>query len=133
MTNGKRALDNTLTERIAKREQELFNPIREKILKAVSKVAKERGLSTVLTSSAVVDGGTDITKARPQSCWQETKMRGRTVALAAVFLYPGASDLALFSFRRPLHWLHFYDIIKRSVTNQGSDFSLFHSSCAALR
>lgn len=60
--NGKRALDNTLTERIAKREQELFNPIREKILKAVSKVAKERGLSTVLTSSAVVDGGTDITK-----------------------------------------------------------------------
>ena len=49
--NGKRALDNTLTERIAKREQELFNPIREKILKAVSKVAKERGLSTVLTAA----------------------------------------------------------------------------------
>jgi len=59
--NGKRALDNTLTERIAKREQDLFNPIRKKILNAVHKVAKERGISTVLTAGAVVDGGVDLT------------------------------------------------------------------------
>lgn len=60
--NGKRALDNTLTERIAQREQELFNPIREKILKAVNTVAKERGITTVLTASAVINGGTDLTR-----------------------------------------------------------------------
>ncbi len=59
--NGKRALDNTLTERIAKREQDLFNPIRKKILDAVHKVAKEKGISTVLTAGAVVDGGVDLT------------------------------------------------------------------------
>ena len=59
--NGKRALDNTLTERIAKREQDLFNPIRKKILEAVHKVAKEKGIATVLTAGAVVDGGVDLT------------------------------------------------------------------------
>ena len=59
--NGKRALDNTLSERIAKREQDLFNPIRKKILDAVHKVAKEKGIDTVLTAGAVVDGGTDLT------------------------------------------------------------------------
>ena len=59
--NGKRALDNTLTEQIAKREQDLFNPIRKKILDAVHKVAKEKGIDVVLTSSAVVEGGTDMT------------------------------------------------------------------------
>ncbi len=59
--NGKRALDNTLTERIAKREQDLFDPIRKKILTAVHKVAKEKGINTVLSAGAVVDGGVDIT------------------------------------------------------------------------
>ena len=59
--NGKRALDNTLTERIAKREQSLFDPIRKKILDAVHKVAKEKGINTVLSAGAVVDGGVDIT------------------------------------------------------------------------
>ena len=59
--NGKRALDNTLTERIAKREQSLFAPIRKKILDAVHKVAKEKGINTVLSAGAVVDGGVDIT------------------------------------------------------------------------
>jgi outer membrane protein len=59
--NGKRALDNTLTEQIAKREQDLFDPIRKKILDAVHKVAKEKGINTVLSAGAVVDGGVDIT------------------------------------------------------------------------
>ena len=50
-----------MTEQIAKREQDLFNPIRKKILDAVHKVAKEKGIDVVLTSSAVVEGGTDMT------------------------------------------------------------------------
>lgn len=66
--NGKRALDNTLTERIAKREQDLFNPIRKKILDAVHKVAKEKGINTVLSAGAVVDGGVDITNDVMKAC-----------------------------------------------------------------
>ena len=48
-------------ELIAKREQDLFDPIRKKILDAVHKVAKEKGINTVLSAGAVVDGGVDIT------------------------------------------------------------------------
>jgi outer membrane protein len=59
--NGKRALNNQLTERMAKRERELFNPIEEKILKAVREVAKERGISVVLQRQMVIVGGVDLT------------------------------------------------------------------------
>jgi len=60
--NGKRALDKELTERIAKREDELMGPIQKKILAAINKVAKTQGLTTILDASAVVTGGKDITK-----------------------------------------------------------------------
>jgi len=59
---GKRALDKTLTERIAQREDELMGPIQKKILAAINKVAKAQGISTVFDSAAIVVGGKDITK-----------------------------------------------------------------------
>lgn len=59
---GKRALDKTLTERIAQREDELMGPIQKKILAAINKVAKAQGISTVFDSAAIVTGGKDITK-----------------------------------------------------------------------
>ena len=59
---GKRALDKTLTERIAQREDELMGPIQKKILAAINKVAKAQGISTVFDSAAIVTGCKDITK-----------------------------------------------------------------------
>ncbi|NLU43571.1 MAG: OmpH family outer membrane protein [Acholeplasmataceae bacterium] len=59
---GKRALDKTLTERIAQREDELMGPIQKKIMAAINKVAKAQGISTVFDSAAIVTGGKDITK-----------------------------------------------------------------------
>ncbi len=61
--NGKRALDRTLTERIAKREKELMDPIQKKILAAIKKVASSQGISTVLDENAVITGGKDLTQA----------------------------------------------------------------------
>ena len=61
--NGKRALDRTLTERIAKREKELMEPIQKKIMAAVKKVASAQGITTVLDENAVISGGKDLTQA----------------------------------------------------------------------
>lgn len=61
--NGKRALDRTLTERIAKREKELMDPIQKKIMAAVKKVAGAQGVNTVLDENAVIIGGKDLTQA----------------------------------------------------------------------
>lgn len=61
--NGKRALDRTLTEQIAKREKELMEPIQKKILAAVKKVASAQGIGTVLDENSVISGGKDLTQA----------------------------------------------------------------------
>ena len=60
---GKRALDRTLTERIAKREKELMEPIQKKIMATVKKVANDQGISTVLDENSVIIGGKDLTQA----------------------------------------------------------------------
>lgn len=66
--NGKRALENQLTERMAKRERELFDPIEEKILKVVRQVSKDRGVTIVLQRSAVIEGGVDLTNDVLKAC-----------------------------------------------------------------
>lgn len=58
---GKRELDKTLTERIAKREEELMSPIQKKIIAAIKSVAAKQGVTTVLSSEAVISGGKDLT------------------------------------------------------------------------
>lgn len=58
---GKRDLQVALNERIAKREDALFSPIRKKIRSAIERIAKEQGITVVLDSAAVITGGKDIT------------------------------------------------------------------------
>lgn len=59
---GKRDLQVTLNERIAKREASLFTPIRNKVLAAVNRVAKEQGITVVLEQGSVLTGGKDLTQ-----------------------------------------------------------------------
>ena len=58
---GKRDLQISLNERIAKREDALFSPIRKKIRAAIQSIAKSEGLTVILDSAAVITGGKDIT------------------------------------------------------------------------
>lgn len=58
---GKRELDKTLTERIAKREEELMGPIQKKVVAAIKSVAAKEGVTVVLASETVISGGKDLT------------------------------------------------------------------------
>lgn len=53
---------NKLSLQVSKVEAEVMGPINEAIMKAIQKVAKDKGLDTVLNSGAVVTGGKDITR-----------------------------------------------------------------------
>jgi len=59
---GRRDLQQTLSERVAKRENDLISPIRKSIRVAIANVAKAQGLSVVLQSGTVLYGGKDITE-----------------------------------------------------------------------
>lgn len=48
-------------ERIAQKQQELVEPIRQSVEVAIKKVADKRGLSVVIDKMAVIYGGQDIT------------------------------------------------------------------------
>jgi len=56
-----RNLQNTLTERVGKREQALFSPIDKSVRAAINSVAKAAGVTVVLRQEAVVVGGKDLT------------------------------------------------------------------------
>lgn len=51
-----------LQERLAKKNNELMNPLIEKINGAIKKIADTKGLSVVVERQGVVYGGTDITE-----------------------------------------------------------------------
>lgn len=58
---GKMDLQVSLNERIAKREEALFSPIRNKVRAAINTVAKAAGVTVVLESGTVLVGGIDLT------------------------------------------------------------------------
>ncbi len=49
-------------EQLARKQQELLDPIQKKVEAQVKSVAEAKGLSVVIDKSAVVYGGTDITQ-----------------------------------------------------------------------
>ncbi len=59
--SGKKALFEKLNRQFMQRENQLLTPVREKLQKAVAKVAKAKGLDTVVDASVIIYGGTDIT------------------------------------------------------------------------
>lgn len=59
---GKRELSEKLLAQVDKKEESLMKPIREKIYKAISQVAKANGIENVVNASAMVFGGKDLTE-----------------------------------------------------------------------
>jgi len=58
----KQELDQQLGQRVEQKRLALLKPISDKIVAAANEVAKEMGLSIVITKREVVCGGLDITK-----------------------------------------------------------------------
>ncbi len=59
---GKRELSEKLLAQVDKKEESLMKPIREKIYKAISQVAKANGIENVVNANAMVFGGKDLTE-----------------------------------------------------------------------
>ncbi len=59
---GRQELGEKLSERIAKRERELIEPIQKKIRKAIEIVAKRNGITNVVDGSVMLFGGKDLTQ-----------------------------------------------------------------------
>ena len=59
---GKAELSNKLTEQVAKREQEIMEPIQQKIQAAISKAAKAKGITSVVNGNVMLFGGKDLTQ-----------------------------------------------------------------------
>ncbi len=59
---GRQELGEKLSERIAKRERELIEPIQKKIRKAIEVVAKRNGITNVVDGSVMLFGGKDLTQ-----------------------------------------------------------------------
>ena len=58
---GKQDLYNKLAQQMAQREQELMDPIRSDIRKAIEKVAAKNGINSVVDADAMLAGGKDLT------------------------------------------------------------------------
>jgi len=52
---------NQLQQQLSKKQQELFTPIRDKVVAAIKEVADSKGLAVVLDKGEVSYGGQDIT------------------------------------------------------------------------
>lgn len=59
--NGKQELYNKLVQQMAQREQELMDPIRKNIRKAIEKAAAAKGINSVVDADAMLAGGVDLT------------------------------------------------------------------------
>lgn len=57
----KAAYANKLQQQIIQKENELFKPIEEKIMTAISDVAEKKGVSAVVDDKFVISGGVDLT------------------------------------------------------------------------
>lgn len=53
---------NQIQQRLANRQQELINPIMDKVNAAIKAVADAKGMTVVVDASIVIYGGTDITE-----------------------------------------------------------------------
>lgn len=51
-----------LSRQIAEKEQSLMKPLRKKIFSAIEKVAKEKGVDSVIDASVMIFGGQDLTE-----------------------------------------------------------------------
>lgn len=59
---GKADLEKELNLRLARKETEIMQPIRESVVQAIAKVAKEKGIGYVVKAEEMLYGGTDLTQ-----------------------------------------------------------------------
>ncbi|WP_371366968.1 hypothetical protein SRRS_11140 [Sporomusa rhizae] len=59
---GKADLEKELNQRLARKETEIMQPIRESVVQAIAKVAKDKGIGYVVKAEEMLYGGTDLTK-----------------------------------------------------------------------
>lgn len=58
----KAKLEQELNAKLAKRQQELMDPIQRRVIRAVKRVAQEQGISQVIKAELILYGGKDLTK-----------------------------------------------------------------------
>ena len=59
---AKAKLEQDLNEKLAKRQQELMDPIQRRIIRAIKEVAKEKGIPQIVKAEVILYGGKDLTK-----------------------------------------------------------------------
>lgn len=59
---AKAKLEQELNEKLAKRQQELMDPIQRRILRAIKAVAQEKGIPQIVKADVILYGGKDLTK-----------------------------------------------------------------------
>ena len=59
---AKAKLEQELNEKLAKRQQELMDPIQRRILRAIKEVAQEKGIPQIVKAEVILYGGKDLTK-----------------------------------------------------------------------
>ena len=59
---AKAKLEQELNEKLAKRQQELMDPIQRRILRAIKEVAQEKGIPQIVKADVILYGGKDLTK-----------------------------------------------------------------------
>lgn len=59
--NNKAAYADKLREQLAKKNNELMQPLQKKLQKAIETAAKAKGVDTVIHANAIVFGGIDLT------------------------------------------------------------------------
>ena len=55
-------LEQDLNEKLAKRQQELMDPIQRRIIRAIKEVAQEKGIPQIVKAEVILYGGKDLTK-----------------------------------------------------------------------
>ena len=58
----KAKLEQELNEKLAKRQQELMDPIERRISRAIKQVAQEKGIPQIVKADVILYGGKDLTK-----------------------------------------------------------------------
>ena len=58
----KAKLEQELNAKLAKRQQELMDPIQRRILRAIKAVAQEKGIPQIVKADVILYGGKDLTK-----------------------------------------------------------------------
>ena len=59
---GKTKLEQELNAKLAKRQQELMDPIQKRISRAIRQVAQEKGIPQIVKAEVILYGGKDLTK-----------------------------------------------------------------------